>query len=452
MDRTMTVIAAILVLAVSPGLGAQDNLKAATPVAAKATPTGVDQITIPQLMSYQGKLTDTAGRPVPNALYTVTFKIFDDSIGGAEYWTEDQNVLTRTGLFNVLLGSVTPNSYLPWDGNCWLEMQVHPDPAMSPRVRIASAAYAYLAARADTAEYADRAPAIRPLSPGVSNAEVTDNAISTAKLQDRAVRGSKIFTPCTLVSSNGNPGAALHVIARNTGNGIRIDSASNNGIVVSYCNGTGVLVDSSNSNGFSCYGAATDGVYIARAGVRGLRVDNAGNYGVASYGNLGGGFFKADIASGVGLRAESYNGVNADTAIYADGRGIATGGWGSLFEDGSNAPCVVASEQTIIATGTATVVSGYAVVRYPDIFARHIRTDVPVRISLTPRGNPTGMLCVSSTDAAGFRVALKTVPGWDGESNVTFDWLAFGSLPEPSTTPSPEPAFEGIPEKRGHHD
>lgn len=445
MNRTTLVIAALLALAIVPCLGARGMT-----VAVK--PQGADQVTIPQLLNYQGKLTDTAGHPVPNGQYAVTFGLYPRDTGGVAFWTELQNVQTRGGLFNVLLGAVTPMTYVPWDGNCWLEMQVHPDPVMTPRVRIVSAAYSYFSAVAETAMAAGKAAAVRPLVPGVDSTEIRINHVTSGNIKDRTIKGIDIALPCSLISWVGNPGAALMIKSQNTGNGIRIDSAANNGIVISYCNSTGVLVDSSNGNGFNCYGAATDGIYIARAGTRGIRVDNAGSYGIASYGNLGGGFFRADIASGVGLRAETYNGVNGDTAIYADGRGIATGGWGSLFEDGSEVPCVVASGRLIIATGTDVVVNGAASIRYPDVFARHVRTDVPVRISLTPRGNPTGMLCVSDADAAGFRVALKTVPGWDGESNVTFDWLAFGTLPEPSTTPSPEPAFEGIPEKGGRRD
>jgi hypothetical protein len=396
-----------------------------------------DQITIPLLLSYQGKVTDTAGRPVPNGLYAVTFSMYAESTGGTAFWTELQNVQARSGLFNVLLGSVAPITYVPWDGNCYLELQVHPDPAMTPRTRIASVAYAYFAAVAETAMTAGRAAPIRPLVPGVSNAEIGANAVTTDKILDHTIKGVDIATPCTLVSSNGNPGAALHIKSRNTGNGIRIDSASNNGIVVSYSNGTGVLVDSSSSSGFACYGAASDGIYIARAGVRGVRVDNAGNYGIAAYGDDGGGFLKADLATGVGLRAESYNGVNTDTAIYADGRGVSTGGWTFDFDDGSGAPCIVAPEQAIIASGAATIRRGNAAIAYPEVFARHIRPDVPVRINLTPRGNPSGMLCVAETDAAGFGVTLKAVPGWDGESDVTFDWIAIGALREPSSLPQP---------------
>lgn len=49
---------------------------------------------------------------------------------------------------------VIPCCYVPSDGNSYLEMQVHPDPVMAPRVRIVSAAYAYLAGVADSAAVA----------------------------------------------------------------------------------------------------------------------------------------------------------------------------------------------------------------------------------------------------------------------------------------------------------
>jgi hypothetical protein len=432
MNRIMMVIAALLVLAIAPCLGARGDMKAV-----KATPVAQDQITIPQFLNYQGKLTDTAGRPVPNGAYAVTFNMYAESTGGTAFWTELQNVQARNGLFNVQLGKVTPLTYMPWDGNCYLEMQVHPDPVMAPRVRIVSAAYSYFAAVAETALTAGRAAAIRPLVPGVGNAEILTNAVTTDKILDRTIKGADIALPCSLTSFVGNPGAALVIKSQNTGNGIRIDSAANNGIVVYYANSTGILVDSSAGNGMNIYAAATDGIYVARAHVRGLRVDNAGNYGVAAYGDDGGGFLKADIAAGVGLRAESYNGVNTDTAIYADGRGVSTGGWTFDFADGSGAPCAVTPELTMIASGTATLIDGHLAVNYPGVFSSHIRPDVPVRITLTPHGNPSGILCVSDRNGAGFSVTLKAVPGWDGEKNVSFDWIAIGILREPSSAPDP---------------
>jgi hypothetical protein len=108
-------------------------------------------ITIPRLLSYQGRLTDTAARAVRDSTYMVTFSLFAEASGGSPFWSENQTIETRGGLFSVLLGGVSPVPNLPGDGNCWLEMQVDPDPPLSPRIRIVSAAYAY---KADTAGFA----------------------------------------------------------------------------------------------------------------------------------------------------------------------------------------------------------------------------------------------------------------------------------------------------------
>ncbi|MEO0091682.1 MAG: hypothetical protein ABIK61_03110 [candidate division WOR-3 bacterium] len=217
-----------------------------------------DVITIPKLLNYQGKLTNLAGVPVADSTYSITFRLYNTSTGGSAFWTETQNVQTNQGIFNVLLGQNTPIESMPQSGNCYLEMQVNPNPAMSPRIRLVSSAYSYLSKKSDTANYAlsanvsyvdsarvsanthklqgkdtvalsnkfvdegqtnaitnimivDNAvtsaniqdgtiqlvdlaftPAIRPLTPPVSNTEIQDNAITSSKIQDNAVIGSKI--------------------------------------------------------------------------------------------------------------------------------------------------------------------------------------------------------------------------------------------------------------------
>jgi hypothetical protein len=113
--------------------------------------SGAEAITIPQMLSYQGKLTDTLGQPVADTTYSVAFGLYTVPSGGSPLWSETQNVMTRGGLFSVLLGSVTPIGSVPNAGAAYLGMTVAGGSELTPRLRLVSAAYAY---KADTANYA----------------------------------------------------------------------------------------------------------------------------------------------------------------------------------------------------------------------------------------------------------------------------------------------------------
>lgn len=116
---------------------------------------GIDAITIPRMLSYQGRLTDLEGRAVPDDNYPVAFRLYTVPSGGSAFWNENQTVTTSAGLFSVLLGSATPIAALPDAGALYLGMAVGGGAELEPRLRIVSAAYAY---KADTANYALAAP------------------------------------------------------------------------------------------------------------------------------------------------------------------------------------------------------------------------------------------------------------------------------------------------------
>jgi hypothetical protein len=120
-----------------------------------------DAITIPKMFSYQGRLTDTLGNPVPTDTYQLTFRLYTQPIGGTPFWSETQRVLVKEGLFSVLLGVVNPINTVPENGQMWLSLQVGSASELTPRLRIVSTAYSYLSqhsAYADTADYARTAP------------------------------------------------------------------------------------------------------------------------------------------------------------------------------------------------------------------------------------------------------------------------------------------------------
>ncbi len=105
---------------------------------------------IPQLINYQGFLTDDAGVPVADGNYSLTFRIWDAETGGTQLWSEDHSTVSVTnGLFNVILGTYSPLT-LPFDTDYWLGVQVEAEPEL-PRIRLTSVGYSY---RADMADYA----------------------------------------------------------------------------------------------------------------------------------------------------------------------------------------------------------------------------------------------------------------------------------------------------------
>jgi hypothetical protein len=113
-----------------------------------------DAVTIPRMLSYQGRLTDTLGIPVADTLYAVRFRLYTQPTGGTQFWEESQQVRTKAGLFSILLGAVTPIGSMPDAGAVYLGMAVAGGAELAPRLRIASAAYSYLTERAANADSA----------------------------------------------------------------------------------------------------------------------------------------------------------------------------------------------------------------------------------------------------------------------------------------------------------
>jgi hypothetical protein len=122
------------------------------PVHVSGPTDGLDAITIPRMMTYQGKLTDTLGAPVPDNNYSITFRLYSVPTGGTPYWNETQSVATKSGLFTVLLGAATPIGSMPDAGAAHLGMSVSGGAELTPRLRLASSAYAFLSERAAGAD------------------------------------------------------------------------------------------------------------------------------------------------------------------------------------------------------------------------------------------------------------------------------------------------------------
>jgi hypothetical protein len=98
----------------------------------------------PQLLNYQGRLTDPSGAP-RNGSFSMGFTI----LGGTSSWSETQTVNVANGFFSALLGSVTPfPADLFTSGQTdafgplrYLRVSVNGE-TLSPDIRIVSAAWA----------------------------------------------------------------------------------------------------------------------------------------------------------------------------------------------------------------------------------------------------------------------------------------------------------------------
>jgi phage-related tail fiber protein len=95
---------------------------------------------IPQLISYQGVLTDNSGVIVADASYSITFKLYTVSTAGSAIWTETQTTTTSSGIFNVNLGAVTPFT-IGFSSQYYLGISVSGGAELSPRTQLTSAAY-----------------------------------------------------------------------------------------------------------------------------------------------------------------------------------------------------------------------------------------------------------------------------------------------------------------------
>jgi hypothetical protein len=116
----------------------------------------------PELLSYQGYLTDAVGNPVTGE-WTISFSFFKTDTGGAPFFEETRDVSSQMGLFNVLLGDEAGNPLDPADledGEAFLELSVETDlgpVVLKPRQRVVSDPYALFAASSSQCLEADNA-------------------------------------------------------------------------------------------------------------------------------------------------------------------------------------------------------------------------------------------------------------------------------------------------------
>jgi len=109
---------------------------------------------VPNLINYQGRLTDPAGDPVADGNYQIKFKLYGSETGDDSLWSSGfQTVSVADGLFNYILGSkvAIPSDFFGPGSEPFLGVTIGSDAEIDPRTKITSAIFAYRAEHADTA-------------------------------------------------------------------------------------------------------------------------------------------------------------------------------------------------------------------------------------------------------------------------------------------------------------
>lgn len=111
-----------------------------------ATPTSTSAA-VPSVMNFQAILLDDQGQIVTDSSYDIVFTIHPDSVSFSVdiiLWTELKTVQTSGGLFNTMLGSISPLTAEVFDGDRWLQMRLASSTQpFLPRTRIGTTPYSY---------------------------------------------------------------------------------------------------------------------------------------------------------------------------------------------------------------------------------------------------------------------------------------------------------------------
>ncbi len=147
-------------------------------------------------IAYQGRLADSAGAPLTGT-YSMIFRLYNVATGSAPLWTEQwtgpNSVQVSDGLFNVMLGSMTPISQMIITGNnnLWLGITVGTDDEMLPRVQLGSVPFAVQALTVP-----DGSITAAKLAPDVSLVP-PPNSITTTMIAAKAVTQIQSVTGAT---------------------------------------------------------------------------------------------------------------------------------------------------------------------------------------------------------------------------------------------------------------
>ena len=344
--------------------------------------SGLALAEIPQVINYQGKVTDASGNPIADGNYPMAFTIYDAVSGGSALWSSGVvSVAVAGGVFSSPLGeSPQPALTLDFSQDYWLAITVGGD-LQSPRVRMGSVGYAYMASG---------------LVPGTEVSDsVTTGTNAAIKGTNTATTGSAygLFGESASEGGSGVYGVGTTgLYGEGTTYGVDGTASVGAGVMGSgpmY----GVYGDASNAGGQGVYG---HGPQVGVHGSGSIGVYGGGVTGVHGYGTLYGVYYEGGIGGTGKMR------VIVRTSQGPTGLGLhaTAGDW---FED----------------FGEGQLVNGRCHVELDPVFLETVTIDAanPMKVFVEPSDENCNGTAVKKGET-GFDV----IELWSGTSNGTFDY------------------------------
>lgn len=156
-------------------------------------------------LNYQARLTDPGTGDPREGVFSMTFRLYDSSMGDTALWTETKDVPVRNGLFSTLLGDTVPVPATIFNGqDLWLGITVGTDTEATPRQPIVPGAYALHADDADSLDGRDSAD-FAEATHGHDGADIS-GVLSESTIPGAIARDAEVMP---IVTGSDGPGSGV---------------------------------------------------------------------------------------------------------------------------------------------------------------------------------------------------------------------------------------------------
>src|SRR2546430_2734072 len=194
-----------------------------TLVALLALAAGHAAAQAPRTIGYQGVLADPFGNLIPDGNHSITMRLYDAANAASAIYGEKQTVPVVHGVFNAIIGSVTPlPASLAFDRAYFVGVSVDDGAELSPRIPLTAVPYAIHAAMADEVS-STATSVVRSLNgqqgavtlQGTGSTTVTQSAgtitISSTGGSGGGIQGVQSSDGAIAISNPGGPIAAFSI-------------------------------------------------------------------------------------------------------------------------------------------------------------------------------------------------------------------------------------------------